>query len=63
MLAAKSVATTVATPPLSSVKITLPSLIEATKLPPLTVFKVTEPPPSVIAFTTAAALKLPATTW
>ena len=38
-------------------------MIEATRLPPLTVFKVTDPPPSLMAFTTAPALKLPATTW
>jgi hypothetical protein len=63
LFAARSVATTVEVAPFSSVKITLPSLIEAAKLPPLTVFKVTEPPPSLIALTTAVALKLPAITW
>lgn len=58
----RSVAITVAMPPFSSVKTTFPSLIDATKFPPLTVFKFSFPPPSLIAFKTAVASKLPAIT-
>jgi len=40
----KSVATSVHVAFFSSIKITLPSLIETTKLPPVTVFNVTDSP-------------------
>ena len=61
--AVKSAATTVAEFPFSSVNVTLPCLIFATSLFPLTVVSVKAPPFALIALITAAASNVPATTW
>ena len=59
----KSVATTVAVPPFSSVNITFPFFNEAVTVPPLTVFNAKDPSAAVIAFTTVAASNVPEITW
>ena len=58
----RSVMVTWAEPPFSSVSFTLPLSSEAVRIPPLTVFKIALPFPFLIASSTAAASRLPATT-